>query len=61
VSRVTFIYVAHVGHNTLADHGWRPDPLGALGPTIDIFRIDAGRSRISIITQMGTGPPPPGA
>jgi hypothetical protein len=31
VSGVTFIYVVHVGHNTLVDHGWRPEPPG--GPT----------------------------
>jgi hypothetical protein len=31
VSGVTFIYDAHVGHNTLADHGWRLDPPGRPG------------------------------
>jgi hypothetical protein len=32
--RVTFIYAAHVGHSTLADQGWRPDPppQGTRGP-----------------------------
>jgi hypothetical protein len=31
MSGVTFIYVDHVGHNTLVDHGWRPDPPGGPG------------------------------
>jgi hypothetical protein len=31
VSGVTFIYGFHVGHSTLADHGWRPDPPRGLG------------------------------
>jgi hypothetical protein len=26
VSEVTFIYVVHVGHSTLVNHGWRSDP-----------------------------------
>jgi hypothetical protein len=28
VSEVIFIYDVHVGHSTLAEHGWRPDPPG---------------------------------
>jgi hypothetical protein len=36
VSGVTFIYVVHVGHSTLVDHGWRPNPQGAWRPTVDI-------------------------
>jgi hypothetical protein len=28
VNGVTFIYDVHVGHITLADHGWRPNPPG---------------------------------
>jgi hypothetical protein len=31
VSGVTFIYAVHVGHSTLVDYGWRPDPLGGPG------------------------------
>jgi hypothetical protein len=42
VSRVTFIYVVHVGHNTLADHGWRPDPQGARGPTSTFAALMVG-------------------
>jgi hypothetical protein len=53
VSGVTFIYVIHVGHSTLADHGWRPDPPGSLGFDIDVCRVDGGRSRISISTHQG--------
>jgi hypothetical protein len=31
MSGVTFIYSIHVGHNTLADPGWRPDHPGGPG------------------------------
>jgi hypothetical protein len=31
MSGVTFIYADHVGHSTLVDHGWRPDPPGGPG------------------------------
>jgi hypothetical protein len=36
MSEVTFIYDVYVGHNTLANHGWRPDPKGARGPTVNV-------------------------
>jgi hypothetical protein len=50
VSRVTFIYAAHIGHSTLANHGWRPDPQGAWGATVDVCHVEGGRSRISLST-----------
>jgi hypothetical protein len=43
VSGVTFIYAAHVGHSTLADHGWRPDPPG--GPLLTFFTLMVGAPR----------------
>jgi hypothetical protein len=53
VSRVTFIYAAHIGHSTLANHGWRPDPQGAWGATVDVCHVEGGRSRISLSTPLG--------
>jgi hypothetical protein len=53
VSRVTFIYVVHVGQSTLMDHGWRPESHGAQGPAVDVCRIDGGHSRISVSTHQG--------
>jgi hypothetical protein len=53
VSRVTFIYIVHVGHSTLMDHGWRPESHGAQGPAVDVCRIDGGHSWISVNTRQG--------
>jgi hypothetical protein len=53
VSGVTFIYVVHVDHNTLADHGLGLDPTGVPGPDIDVCRIDCGCSRIFVSTSQG--------
>jgi hypothetical protein len=50
MSGVTFIYVIHVGHSTLADHGWRPDPQGGRHRRLP---VDGGRSRISVSTRQG--------
>jgi hypothetical protein len=46
MSEVIFIYVIHVGHNTLADHGWRLDPQGSGGPPSTFFSVDGGHSQI---------------
>jgi hypothetical protein len=37
----------------LSDPGWGPDPpsVGAREPTVDIFYVDGGRSRISVSTS----------
>jgi hypothetical protein len=51
--RVTFIYTAHVGQSTLADHGWRPDPPRGPGAAVDVYRVNGGRSRISVSTHLG--------
>jgi hypothetical protein len=45
MSGVTFIYVVHVGHSTLADHGWRPNAPG--GPTLMFLSVDGGCSWVS--------------
>jgi hypothetical protein len=50
MNRVTFIYAVHVGHSTLADHGWRPDH--PRGPDIDVCRVDGACSRISFSTSL---------
>jgi hypothetical protein len=52
-SRVTFIYAVHVGHITLADHGWRTNPPWAREPAVDVCHVDGGRSRISVRTPRG--------
>jgi hypothetical protein len=53
MSGVTFIYVVHIDHNTLTDHGWRPDLLGGSGPVVDVCHFDGGRSRISVSILLG--------
>jgi hypothetical protein len=58
MSGVTFIYAGHASHNTLADHGWRLDPLGegggGRGLAIDVFELSGGRSRTPDTTSQGT-------
>jgi hypothetical protein len=53
MSGVTFIYVVHIGHNTLSDHGWRPDLLGGSGAVVDVCHFDGGRFRISVSILLG--------
>jgi hypothetical protein len=48
VSEVIFIYDVHVGHSTLAEHGWRPDPpRGSEGSPSTFLSIDGACSWIS--------------
>jgi hypothetical protein len=46
VSGVSFIYAVHLGHSTLADHGWRPNPYGVGELPSTFLSIDGGCSRI---------------
>jgi hypothetical protein len=55
MSRTAFIYAAHVGYNTLFGSSMetRP-PMGAWGPTVDVFTLSGRHYQISDIASQGT-------